>query len=447
MRAEGTGGVGGVGGGGVDGREDREGYEGHEGFEDEVAVYAAGVRAQLVDLPADASAELLEDLEDHLREVAAEGAGTLGERLGEPAVYARELRQAAGLPAPGEVPRTGASARWGWRMLGVRARIAVRTAERRIRATDAGRAVLEFLPSLRPAWWVFRAWVLVRVLEVWTGNVDLWHEYSLIPRIGESRLVGLVALLAAVPASVYLGRRGLPQGWRRRTVLVAEGALAVFAFGIMVTGLANEGQHSDASRYQVGDAQQHFAGGPYVASGSVQTDFFNKDGHPIVNLWVYDKDGKRLDGVYVYDQDGQPVSLGPAAGGSFSGSGEEVDGGAWVDGDGQLVTNRYPRQLLRAQWNEADNTKHYTALPPPAVTLPRAVHQPTDPQATPQGPATSSGPASDGPSATPNPSAGSLSPSAGATPATATPGGATPAHGSSTPSAPPPTPATPGATG
>ncbi|MFD0638102.1 hypothetical protein ACFQ9X_47685 [Catenulispora yoronensis] len=76
-------------------------FEGFQDLEDEVAAYAAEVRAQLVDLPPADSAELLEDLEDHLREVAAEDVGALRERLGAPATYARELRQAAGLPGPG----------------------------------------------------------------------------------------------------------------------------------------------------------------------------------------------------------------------------------------------------------------------------------------------------------------------------------------------------------
>ena len=50
----------------------------------DVATYAASVRAALSDLPSDQAAVLLEDLEDHLREIAAETGGTLTERLGPP---------------------------------------------------------------------------------------------------------------------------------------------------------------------------------------------------------------------------------------------------------------------------------------------------------------------------------------------------------------------------
>ena len=63
---------------------------------DDVATYAASVRAALSNLPTDQSEVLLEDLEDHLREVAAEAEGPLAERLGPPEQYAQELRSAYG---------------------------------------------------------------------------------------------------------------------------------------------------------------------------------------------------------------------------------------------------------------------------------------------------------------------------------------------------------------
>src|SRR5256885_15228317 len=61
---------------------------------DDVATYAAAVRAALSNLTTDQSEVLLEDLEDHLREVAAEAEGPLAERLGPPELYAQELRAA-----------------------------------------------------------------------------------------------------------------------------------------------------------------------------------------------------------------------------------------------------------------------------------------------------------------------------------------------------------------
>jgi hypothetical protein len=127
---------------------------------DEVASYAAAVRAAFADLEPDAREELLEDLEDHLREVAAEGEGSLADKLGPAATYAEELRTAAGLPpkATGELKRSlrayvagTAGAQW------------MRTAWAATTAHPAGRAVLAFLPDLRPAWWVLRGYLAVQL--------------------------------------------------------------------------------------------------------------------------------------------------------------------------------------------------------------------------------------------------------------------------------------------
>src|SRR6202049_3561199 len=63
---------------------------------DDVATYASSVRAALSDLPPAQAEVLLEDLEDHLREVASEAGGPLAERLGPPEQYAQELRAAYG---------------------------------------------------------------------------------------------------------------------------------------------------------------------------------------------------------------------------------------------------------------------------------------------------------------------------------------------------------------
>ena len=73
------------------------------------ATYVDAVRTALADLPADDLAEIVEDVRDHVEQVSAElgaeaTAAALEERLGTPAVYAAELRSAAGYPpGPGDV--------------------------------------------------------------------------------------------------------------------------------------------------------------------------------------------------------------------------------------------------------------------------------------------------------------------------------------------------------
>ncbi|WP_194926834.1 HAAS signaling domain-containing protein, partial [Catenulispora pinisilvae] len=388
-RAGGSGGAdsgrdgGGVGGRSGDGSEG-SGGRGGGGRGDEVAGYAAEVRAQFADLPAAESAELLEDLEDHLREVAAEGAGTLRQRLGAPAVYARELRQAAGLPEPGEGNGSGGTKSAGVAMswshvLRTSVRNLVAESERRIRANPAGAAVLDFLPSLRPAWWVVRAWAVVRVLQVMTTNVDIWQNFSLIPRVGYSTLIGTLSLLAAIPASVYLGRRNYEGGWPRRLMLVGHGALVVFTVGMALSAVHNENDDGNTAAWNNASAQ--------VQAPPPQG--LNESGKPITNLYVYDESGKQLAGVLVYDQDGQPVTAAPGADGNGN---SQADGQAWFDARGQLVPNAYPQQLLRQQFG--DDGSHFVMVPPPAVTVPQGGlnHQPGP--GTPQDSATPSGPTS-----------------------------------------------------
>ena len=67
---------------------------------DAVARYAAAVRAAVADLGDEERAQLLDDLEAHLQEVATETGAPLTERLGPPEAYAAELRAAYGAPAP-----------------------------------------------------------------------------------------------------------------------------------------------------------------------------------------------------------------------------------------------------------------------------------------------------------------------------------------------------------
>ncbi|MBS2535537.1 hypothetical protein KGQ20_22500 [Catenulispora sp. NF23] len=421
-----------------DGRSSSRGGEGSSARSssargDEVAGYAAEVRAQFADLPAAESAELLEDLEDHLREVAAEGTGTLRQRLGAPAVYARELRQAAGLPEPGEGNGSGgtksaAGAAMSWtRVLRASARNLVAEAERRIRLNPAGVAVLDFLPSLRPAWWVLRAWVAVRALQVMTTDVDTWQGFSLIPRVGYSTLIGTMCLLAAIPASVYVGRRNYEGGWPRRLMLVGQGAAVVFTVGMALSAVHNENDDGNTASFNNASAQmQAQAQAPEPQAG------LSEAGKPITNLYVYDESGKPLAGVLVYDQDGQPVITSPGADGNGN---SRADGQVWFDAHGQLVPNAYPQQLLERQF-EDDGGLHFVVVPPPAVTVPQGglSHQPD--AGAPQGSATPSGSTPSG--STPSGSASTPGPTP-ATPTTSSGGAPT------TPTSPTPPPTSPSA--
>jgi len=189
----------------------------------DVESYLDAVRAALGDLPPGVRDELLEDLPEHLAEVAAESDGPLAERLGPPAEYAAELRAAAGVSG---AVGGGALVRWGrrWSSFGMPARV---------RAADAaaGRVVGyprfgEFLRQLLPAWWVVRGYA-VAVLVIWAFAGWGWPSH----RVGSPMLALLALLLPAAPFiafSVWLGRRSQGGPVRRRAARVlANVALAL----------------------------------------------------------------------------------------------------------------------------------------------------------------------------------------------------------------------------
>ncbi len=72
------------------------------------AAYADLVRAELADLGPDDLASMVEGLDAHLAEIAADGQADLAAALGSPAAYATELRSAAGLAAKAPVATGGA---------------------------------------------------------------------------------------------------------------------------------------------------------------------------------------------------------------------------------------------------------------------------------------------------------------------------------------------------
>jgi hypothetical protein len=195
----------------------------------EVADYVAQVRTALADLPAAARDELLEDLPEHLAEVAAEGEGSLAERLGPPAAYAAELRAAAGVPAGRRRRRL---------TLDPRLRDVVGKVRARLQAIDTRTGPLvgyargsDFLLLLRPAWWVVRGYLLAMAL----ADLPAKDSIGLLPRIqvGDSTLAGLVLLAGFVIGSIWLGQR---QGRLPRPHRI--GLAAVIAL-LMLPGIGN----------------------------------------------------------------------------------------------------------------------------------------------------------------------------------------------------------------
>lgn len=242
----------------------------------DLAAYGREVRRALSDLPPSRLADLLEDLDEHLAEVAGEVDGPLETSLGPPAGYAAELRRSAGLPGPVDVDRTG--------------RIdELRDTLVRVSRHDAVRAVLAFLPELRPAWWVLRGWLAVVALGALSG-----YRTAVLPF---GVLLGPPLVAAAVVLSVRLGRRAQLRPYvdpRQRLLAAGSNALLALLAVIAFVGLQ---QRSD-----VGYAGP--APSPFPASGGTLA---RQDGSPITNIYPYAGSGQPLAGVLLYDQDGRAL--------------------------------------------------------------------------------------------------------------------------------------------
>jgi hypothetical protein len=284
----------------------------------DVARYAAAVRAAFADLPAPDREALLEDIEEHLVEVAAEPGGLLEERLGPPETYAAELRAWAGLPAPGAARRRGLRASRLGRRLKRLSSAAL--------AHPAGGAVVEFLPELRPAWWVLRGYLTVQLASV--GLAFLFpHDVTLpVPTILGSQVLGLLTTAAAVVGSVALGRRGTRT--RRERHLTVAGNLALGLFALVLLGGIGATRLTDEPSY-----------GEYAVTGSYPESLpgLRSDGREISNIFPFDANGKPLQGVQLVDQDGVPLV-------ATHQDNPELEPRLPLDRNGNAIANRYPQE-------------------------------------------------------------------------------------------------------
>ncbi|MFI6599018.1 hypothetical protein ACIBHX_22395 [Nonomuraea sp. NPDC050536] len=246
-----------------------------------VEEYARAVRQALADHPD--RDELLEDLDDHLAEIAAESGLPLEERLGPPIAYAAELAAAYGGRPEGS-----------------------RRVWDRIRASERFAAVLGFMRQLKPGWWVLRGYALAMLLQV------MLFGSGVVPSNPGEFLTAAVG----VAVSLWIGlRRPVPLLVPLVVALNVLGAVAVFAGAVQAQQWKDQAQRL---RMQESDL---------VRQVSV--------GDEVYNIKPYAKDGSPLKDVYLYDQDGKPITVNPE------------DFGYQVDRScGEPVLNRYPLPLV-----------------------------------------------------------------------------------------------------
>ncbi len=255
-------------------------------MEQEVRAYVDAVRGHLADLPEEERSDLIEDLELHLVDVAADGEN-LAERLGPPDAYAAELRASAGLPEPG-----GRAIR-GSRIARLRARTEASILAHLVRMLLAAppiAAARAFLPELRGGWWVLRGYLLIAGPAILWGTTH-WGQ-RVLPEVFGSRVLGLGLILLAIWGSVALGRRAPREVRARKASRTADVTLG--AMGLLVAVAITGAQPVIA---------YHNAG----PSGYLQ----HPDGSEIVNICPYAADGSPLEDVLLFDQNGKPITTRP----------------------------------------------------------------------------------------------------------------------------------------
>ncbi|SEG99080.1 hypothetical protein SAMN05444920_112208 [Nonomuraea solani] len=285
--------------------------------------YAQAVRDALAGHPD--REELLEDLDDHLTEIAADSDVPLELRLGPPEIYAEELAAAYG-----GRPRSGPRRRVDPRAWALRAHAG-------LMGQGPYRSFAGFLPELRPGWWVLRGYLLTMLLLSATSG----------ERLVPSGLADLAAVAVGIWASVWFGRRR----WGRLLTLVAVAANVAAAL-VLLSGLGSAGFDDPPPAVYMAERQP------------VWVDNASTEG--VYNIKPYAKDGTPLTDVYLYDQDGKPLTTNPEQ------YGYQVDRSC-----GAPILNRYPLPLVE-EWTKEPGVPSPapSACPTPTGPTPSATPSP-----------------------------------------------------------------------
>ncbi|MGH3850806.1 MAG: HAAS signaling domain-containing protein, partial [Pseudonocardiaceae bacterium] len=159
---------------------------------DEVEQYLREVREHLASLSGEAREEILDDLRNHLFEVAADSDVSLRMRLGDPAAFADDLVASAGLTVTDEAGADQPPSNSG---------LLARTLERgrRVANDPRLREVKTFLLQLVPGWWVLRAYLVVALLSGIQSGREALRVFPFLVFF-DSAVVGFLVLASAIVA-------------------------------------------------------------------------------------------------------------------------------------------------------------------------------------------------------------------------------------------------------
>lgn len=186
--------------------------------------YLAAVDALLRDLPRSEHAELFADIEARLADLQPGHPPT--EALGEPAVFVAELRRAAGFdPTPVSSAQTD--------------RVGTGAFVRTVTAREPVAAVIDYVRSLRPAWWALRGYLLVATVlaAISAGGGFGLHALGYYHQAQDVRaehvsggVLWFAIVLVAVVCSIVVGRLDHRLTVLLRLVVVLANVVAVFTF-------------------------------------------------------------------------------------------------------------------------------------------------------------------------------------------------------------------------
>lgn len=279
----------------------------------EIVSFAAAVRAELSDLPIDEIDDLTDGLEADLAERRSD---VPDEALGDPTVYAAELRAAAGHPpraarahlsADGILPDLTSVIsilRSSWASFVERPLIA---------------GTVSMIGSLRPVWWVFRGALVGMLVQSWFGG-----GFAL-----PVSLAAWIAMIAAIVASVQIGRgRWVPRRtWLRRCLLAINVALALATPFIVASLVSTANDMYFAYNYQ---------------EPAVIPDGLTHNGVNVSNIFAYDAEGNPIDRVQLFDQAGEPINLAGDPGAEWAIGAHDTLVAPIADVPGRPAWNVYP---------------------------------------------------------------------------------------------------------
>lgn len=267
-----------------------------ETTEPAIVRFAAAVRARLSDLPADdvddltdgLEADLAEKIQDQKAATSATGDSiAFASLLGDPTEYADELRSSAGIPA-----NTTAPPRMNVRAE-LRSRVDMFAA--RIRSNSFAAKSLDFLISLRPVWWMLRAYVAFDLAHyLYDGR----HSQRINVPVN---FIDWVILMAAVFISVQWGRGYWAKPAWVRFARRAASVVVIIALPSVVAGYDSIASSSRGAAYAYAIAQGEPSSEPVYG--------LSLNGVQLSNIFAYGADGNPLTNIRLFAPGGKPLNL------------------------------------------------------------------------------------------------------------------------------------------